>query len=101
LVEYDSDTARPVERAGAERIFLQVAGQHQHLGLFVGCEVVVAQEVRDWILFPRAAHRRHDWPPLSSTPGSALRKSSICPSAITSGGASRIPSGAGAVAREP
>ncbi len=51
LVEDDRDTARPVERAAAERVLLQLGGQRQHLGLLVGRQVVVAQEV------PRC-HRR-------------------------------------------
>ena len=31
----------------AERVLLQLGGQRQHLGLLIGCEVVVAQEVPD------------------------------------------------------
>ena len=45
LLEDDGDAARALERAAAERILLQLGGQRQHLGLLVGGQVVVAQEV--------------------------------------------------------
>ena len=71
-------------------VSLQLGGQRQHLGLLVGRQVVVAQEVAD-----------HDASAVSSTAGSAARKSSICSSVRTSGGASRITSGAAAFTRKP
>ena len=67
LVEDDGHTARPVERPALNGFAFSSRGQRQHLGLLVGCEVVVAQEVA-----------RHDAAALSSTSGSAVRKSSIC-----------------------
>ena len=47
LVEDHRDAAGAVQRAVAERVFLQLGGQRQHLGLFIGLQVVVAQEVSD------------------------------------------------------
>ena len=92
LVEDDGHAARAFERAAAERGLLQLGGQRQHLGLLVGRQVVVAQEV--------PGHR--------ATTGlvehgrqSAARKSSICASVMISGGASRITFGAAALTRKP
>jgi hypothetical protein len=65
LVEDDGHAARALERAPAERVVLQFGGQRQHLGLLVGRQVVVTQEMP-----------RHD-AALSNTLGSAVRKSSI------------------------
>ena len=45
LVEDDGHPTWAFERAAAERSLLQLSRQREHLGLFVGCEVVVAQEV--------------------------------------------------------
>ena len=45
LVEDDGDAARPFERPAAERVLLQLGGEREHLGLLVGRQVVVAQEV--------------------------------------------------------
>ncbi len=98
LVEDDGHPARALERAVAERSVLQLSRQRKHLGLFVGCQVVVAQEV------PGHETAAAAWPPaaaVSSTPGSAPRKSSICASVMTSGGASRITFGAAALTRKP
>ena len=64
LIEDDRDTARPVEGTAAQRILFHFGGQRKHLGLFVGRQVVVAQEV--------SGH----WPPstVSKMPGNAVTK---------------------------
>jgi hypothetical protein len=75
-----------LQRLRAVLVGLQLVGEIQHDLLFVGIEVVVAEEV-PW----------HQWSSFvveSSAAGSAVRKPSACSVVRTSGGASRMVSGA-------
>src|SRR5690606_31639167 len=92
LVEDDRHAAGPLQRAALRRLPFQLGRQGEHLGLLLGCQVVVAQEMP-----------RHDaaFAAVSRTAGSAARNASTCSSVMTSGGASRTTSGAAALTRNP
>ncbi|CFE83695.1 Uncharacterised protein [Mycobacterium tuberculosis] len=89
LVEDDRHPARPLQGTTANRVFLQLGRELEHLGLFGRGQIVVAQEMPD-----------HGAPTARSRiAGKAATKPSSCASAMISGGANRMTSGAAALTR--
>src|SRR5699024_6784359 len=109
LVEDHGDRPWPLERAGRVRLGLELEPQVEHLGLFCGAQVVVAEDVpngRSCRGVPGSRYETgHDEASFSDAvsriAGSADTNRATCSSVRTSGGARRITSGPAAPTRNP